>query len=67
MSPEDYRARIARLSLTQEAAGELFGFTGRTGQTWAAEGPPVAVAMILLAVGRDRAGLDRLRRHACNN
>ncbi len=62
MSPESYRARIAALGLTQEAAGELFGATGRTGQAWASSGPPRAVAMLLHAVGKDRPALDRLAR-----
>lgn len=65
MTPEAYRKRIADLGLTQEAAGELLGFTGRTGQKWAAEGPPKAIAMLLLAIGNDRDKLDRLARR-CN-
>lgn len=64
MSPDDYKLRLARLGLTQEAAGELFGATGRTGQTWASDGPPKPVAMVLLAVGRDRRKLDILSRHS---
>jgi hypothetical protein len=58
MTPTEYRARIAALGLTQEAAGELFGVSGRTGQTWATHGPPKAVAMVLLAVGSRRKLLD---------
>ncbi len=64
MSPETYRACIAALGLTQEAAGELFGATGRTGQAWAKDGPPRPVAMVLLAVGKDRKALDRLVRRS---
>lgn len=64
MSPEAYRARIETLGLTQEAAGELFGASARSGQRWAAEGPPVAVSIALLAVGGDRSLLDRLRKKA---
>lgn len=60
MTPETYRSLIAALGLSQEAAGEIFGATGRTGQNWAASGPPIPVAMVLLAVGNDRAALDRL-------
>jgi hypothetical protein len=59
MTADDYKRRIAALELTQEAAGELFGATGRTGQTWATSGPPKPVAMVLLAVGKL---LDRLAR-----
>jgi hypothetical protein len=66
VSPDDYCKRIAALGLTQERAGELFGYTGRTGQTWAANGPPKIVAMLLIAVGKDRAMLDRLDRRAGN-
>jgi hypothetical protein len=64
MTPDDYRRRIAALGLTQQAAGQLMGATGRTGQTWASGGPPRAVAMLLLAVGNDRAALDRLAKRA---
>ena len=66
MSPDAYRRRIAALGLTQEQAGELLGYSGRTGQKWASDGPPKAVAMLLVAVGGDRDKLDRLARR-CNN
>lgn len=65
MSPEDYLKRLADLGFTQEQAGAYFDASPRTGQRWASEGPPVPVAMILYAVGKDRAKLDRLRRR-CN-
>lgn len=64
MSPEAYRTRIEALGLTQEAAGELFGTSRRSGQRWASEGPPMAVSMVLLTVGKDRAALDRLQKKA---
>lgn len=35
MTPAEYRATIARLGLTQVAAGRLLGVDGRTGQKWA--------------------------------
>jgi|HubBroStandDraft_6_1064221.scaffolds.fasta_scaffold2066401_1 hypothetical protein len=60
MSPDAYRQRLASLDLTQEQAGELFGASARTGQRWAAEGPPLPVAIVLLLVGNDRAKLDRV-------
>jgi hypothetical protein len=60
MSPDAYRKRLASLDLTQEQAGELFGASSRTGQRWAAEGPPLPVAIVLLLVGNDRAKLDRV-------
>lgn len=65
MTPDAYRKRIEALGLTQEAAGELFGATGRTGQRWAKEGPPKSVAMVLLVVGSDRNKLDKINRR-CN-
>ena len=60
MTHSNYRTRIAALGLSQVQAGELFGCTGRTGQTWAKDGPPTAVAMVLLAVRGDRDLLNRL-------
>lgn len=47
MTPLQYREAIAELGLTQEAAGEWLGVSGRTGQTYASKGPPEAVAMLL--------------------
>lgn len=64
MSPEAYRARIEALGLTQEAAGELFGTSRRSGQRWAHDGPPLAVSMVLLVVGKDLAALNRLQKKA---
>lgn len=64
MSPEAYRSRLEALGLTQEAAGELFGASARSGQRWAAEGPPVAVAIALLAVDGNRLKLNRLQKKA---
>jgi len=64
MTPSSYRARIAELGLTQVQAGELFGVTGRTGQTWAKDGPPKAVAMVLITIGNDRRLLDKLSRRS---
>lgn len=49
MSPATYRARILELGLTQEATGELMGYSKKSGQRWAFEGPPTAVAMLLTA------------------
>ena len=62
MNSEAYKKRLAALELTQVDAGKLLGVTGRTGQNWAAHGPPKAVAMLLVAVGRDRGRLERLAR-----
>ena len=60
MSPDAYCKRLTSLNLTQEQAGELFGASARNGQQWAAEGPPLPVAIVLLLVGNDRAKLDRV-------
>lgn len=66
MTPEAYRKRIEALGLTQEEAGRILGGSSRSGQRWASEGPPVTVAMLLLAIGKDRKRLDLLARR-CNN
>jgi len=58
--PDAYCKRLTSLNLTQEQAGELFGASARNGQQWAAEGPPLPVAIVLLLVGNDRAKLDRV-------
>lgn len=63
MTLPTYLSHLARLALTQEEAGAFFGYSRRTGQRWAAEGPPLAVAM-LLAAGVDRPGLEQLARKA---
>lgn len=47
MTPKQYRSAIERLGLSQVRAGELFGAAGRSGQNWAAKGPPESVAILL--------------------
>ena len=47
MTPKQYKAAIQALGLSQEAAGEWLGQSGRTGQNYAAKGPPEPVAMLL--------------------
>lgn len=47
MTPKQYRTAIERLGLSQVRAGELFGSAGRSGQNWAAKGPPEPVAILL--------------------
>jgi hypothetical protein len=56
MTPAEYLEHLSRLGLTQEAAGEFFGASKRTGQRWAAEGPPLVVAALL----RSGLSLDKL-------
>lgn len=50
MTPKQYRAAIERLGLSQEAAGELLGASGRSGQNWAAKGAPPAESILLRAM-----------------
>jgi hypothetical protein len=47
VTAKQYRAAIERLGLSQEAVGELLGASGRSGQNWAAKGPPPAEAILL--------------------
>lgn len=49
MTPKQFRNAIMRLGLSQEAAGEFFGYSGRQGQRWAnnEREVPVAVAIAI--------------------
>lgn len=47
MTPKQYREAIAKLGLTQEGAGEWLGVSPRTGQNYAAKGPPEPIAKLL--------------------
>jgi hypothetical protein len=47
MTPKQYKAAIEALGLTQEGAGEWMGMSRKTGQNYAAKGPPEPVAMLL--------------------
>lgn len=47
MTPDEYRAAISALGLTQNAAGQFFGVHEVTGRRWATQGPPAAVAKFL--------------------
>jgi hypothetical protein len=47
MTPEQYKELIRRFGLTQQEAGTFFGRCRRSGQYWAAKGPPPMVAMLL--------------------
>jgi hypothetical protein len=47
MTPEKYRSVIEQLGMTQEGAGEWLGVSARTGQNYAAKGPPEPVAKLL--------------------
>ena len=50
MTPDEYRAALKALGLTQVGAGKLMGVSPRTAQTYASEGPsgPAAFAIRLL-------------------
>lgn len=52
MTPKQYKAIIEELGLTQEAAGEWLGVSARTGQNYAAKGPPEPIAKLLRLVVR---------------
>ena len=47
MTPTQYRAAIDRVGLSQVGAARFFGANTRTGQRWAADGPPPPVAVCL--------------------
>ena len=46
MSPNQFKKALDQLGLTQESAGVFLGGSKRTGQRYAADGPPDAVAML---------------------
>ena len=47
MTPAQYKAAIEKLGLSQERAGLWLGVSKRTGQNYAAKGPPEPVAKLL--------------------
>jgi DNA-binding XRE family transcriptional regulator len=47
MTAKQYRAIIEELGLSQERAGLWLGVSRRTGQNYAAKGPPEPVAKLL--------------------
>lgn len=47
MTPKQYKTIIEQLGLSQERAGEWLGVSARTGQNYAAKGPPEPVAKLL--------------------
>lgn len=47
MTPAQYKAAIKTLGFNQEEAGEWLGVSARTGQNYAAKGPPEPVAKLL--------------------
>ena len=47
MTPAEYKSAIKQLGLTQYQAALWLGVSERTGQKYAAKGPPKAVVMLL--------------------
>lgn len=47
MTPARYKAILKLFGLTQEGAGQWLGVSPRTGQNYALNGPPRAVAILL--------------------
>jgi len=47
MTGKEYKAAIAQLGLSQQAAGVWLGLSKRTGQTYAEVGAPKQTAMLL--------------------
>jgi hypothetical protein len=48
LGPHQYREAIARLGLTQVAAGKFFGVSARASRYWIAGSSPVPKAVALL-------------------
>ena len=58
MTPAQYRAAIRTLGLSQEAAGVALGYSPRSGQRFAASGPPAAVAALVRLLVAGKISLD---------
>lgn len=60
MTPTQFKAAIAKLELSQEAAGELMGSSKRQGQRWAsgASKVPVLVAAVLRLILKGRITIE---------
>jgi DNA-binding transcriptional regulator YiaG len=61
MTPKQYKAAIDKLGLSQERAGVWLGVSKRTGQNYAAKGPPEAVAKLLRLVLRLKLNPDDVK------
>ena len=63
MTPEEFCDAIAKVGLTQEAAGVWFGRSGRTGQRWASGEyeVPEYVARFLRYMVRKKLTADKLK------
>lgn len=58
MTPPEYRAAIARLGLSQVAAGKLLGVDGRTSQKWDLGERAVPPPVVRLLAYIERYGAD---------
>jgi hypothetical protein len=58
MTSTGYRKAIAALGLNQRQAGEFLNLTDRTSRSYAAYGPPVVVAMLLLTMIKHGISVD---------
>lgn len=61
MTPKQYKAAIDKLGLSQERAGVWLGVSKRTGQNYAAKGPPEPVAKLLRLVLRLKLNPDDVK------
>jgi len=52
VSPQDYRAAIARLGFNQTTIAPVIGIDARTSRRYAANGPPPPVARLLAYIER---------------
>jgi len=63
MTPDEYRAALKSLDLTQNEAGRWLGVHEQSGRRWASEGPPAPVAKFLsfvLALGLTPQKVDEI-------
>lgn len=67
MTPAEYRAAIARLGLSQVAAGKLLGVDGRTSQKWALGERAVPPPVVLLLAYMEEHGLALARKRAADS
>lgn len=57
MNVRTYLRLLDELDISRFGAGVLFGYSGRTGQRWAVNGPPDEIAALLLLADGSRAKL----------
>lgn len=62
MTPDELRAELARLGLSQARAGNVLGADGRTVRRWAAGAVPIPRAVALLLPKLTKAEVARIMR-----